>query len=457
MTSTPKKQFDAIVVGSGPGGASVAKDLAVKGQKVLILEWGNNEPVTGSITNIMKDCFIPGKGIFITSNLLGMMRGITTGGSSLYYCGTTFDPPFDMLNEYGVDITKEAAELRKEIPSEPLSDELMSPAGNLFYKSAKELGYDVKRLDKFIYQNKCKTKCQLCVYGCPYGAKWNARFFIDEAMENGASLISKAKVSKVLVEKRKAVGVEYKRNGETFRAYADNIIVAAGGIGSPLILRESGIRGVGHDIFYDPLMFCMGKVPNLKEGRGIPMSAGIHFPEDGIMLTDFNMPRTMKILFDLEVFKFNKAFSFHNYVPIMIKIRDELGGHLTKRGWAAKRLTKGDRKTLNKGCEHAKKILENMGATDIYKTWMLAAHPGGGVKIGESIDANLKTKFDNLYVCDASVIPEKLGLPPTLTLLSLGRRLANHLMERDQAENINTATAAISAEPQSQSKEFAYS
>ena len=48
-------------------------------------------------------------------------------------------------------------------------------------------------------------------------------------------------------------------------------------------------------------------------------------------------------------------------------------------------------------------------------------------KIGEVVDSNLKTKFDNLYVCDCSVIPEAWGLPPTLTILGLGKRLAKHL------------------------------
>ena len=34
----------------------------------------------------------------------------------------------------------------------------------------------------------------------------------------------------------------------------------------------------------------------------------------------------------------------------------------------------------------------------------------------------------NLYVCDCFVTPEPWGLPPTLTLLSLGKRLAKHIV-----------------------------
>ncbi|UCD85209.1 MAG: GMC family oxidoreductase, partial [Deltaproteobacteria bacterium] len=67
-----------------------------------------------------------------------------------------------------------------------------------------------------------------------------------------------------------------------------------------------------------------------------------------------------------------------------------------------------------------------------YKTQYLAAHPGGTVKIGDVLDVNLKTKFDNLYVCDCSVIPEAWGLPPTQTILGLGKRLAKHLLSQAQ-------------------------
>jgi len=43
------------------------------------------------------------------------------------------------------------------------------------------------------------------------------------------------------------------------------------------------------------------------------------------------------------------------------------------------------------------------------------------------VDANLATEVDGLSVCDASVIPEAWGLPPTLTILALARRLARQL------------------------------
>lgn len=428
----PSKEFDAIVVGSGPGGATVARELSLKGKSVLILEWGDNDPVKGSFFQMAPRAFVPGKSLYVTGQALGMVRAICTGGSSQIYCATAFEPPCDMLKKYGVDITQEVDEIRNTVPMDPLRDELMSPAGRVFYNSAKELGYDVKKLNKFIFQDKCETDCQKCLYGCPTGAKWFAGNFVEDALDNGAIMINKAKVNRVMIENKRAVGVEFTYKKEKYRAWADKVILGAGGIGSPLILRESGIRDVGYDFFFDPLMYSFGKFKELDgNGRGVAMSAGIHFEEDGIVMTDFNLPHLMKIAFDLEVFRFGQVFSYKNTVPIMIKVKDGLGGSIKNGKWVWKMLKSEDKKKLDKGHAHAKRILENAGAEKVYKSWITAAHPGGTVKLGEHLDADLKTKFDNLYVCDCSVIPEAWGLPPTFTLLALGKRLGRHILEQE--------------------------
>ncbi len=443
---TPKSDFDAIVVGSGPGGATVAKDLSLSGKKVLILEWGDNDPEKGTFFSAFPRAFVPGKSVVMTKQALPVVRAITAGGSSMIFCGTAFDPPVDMFKNYGVDISAEVGEMKADLPMAPLPDELMGAGPNAFLKSAVDLGYDAHKLNKFIYPSKCKLNCQRCMYGCPYGAKWDARHFVDKALENGAKIIPRAKVTKVIIENKKAVGVEYKHNKEIYRAYAPDTIIAAGGIGSPLILRESGMRSAGYDFFFDPLVFVYGKIKGLGSGKSVPMSAGVHFEEDGIVMTDFNMPQIMKIAFDLEVFKVKQAFSYADTLPIMIKVRDDLGGAVSNNGWVNKPLTKEDKQKLDKGSEHAKRILTNAGATDIYRSWKVAAHPGGTVKIGEQVDSNLKTKFDNLYVCDCSVMPQEWGLPPTTSIIALGKRLAKHLTGQKQALKEESGVAASEKE-----------
>jgi choline dehydrogenase-like flavoprotein len=157
-------------------------------------------------------------------------------------------------------------------------------------------------------------------------------------------------------------------------------------------------------------------------------------------MTDMAIPPSEHFIFTAEVLRLTKLFAFRSTARIMVKVKDELGGRLTERGGVRKKLSTADRAKLLHGYENAKRILREAGATDIYKTWYLASHPGGTVKIGQLVDANLETDYRNLYVCDCSVIPEAWGLPPVLTIIGLGKRLARHLAAEPKPTSAKNAT-----------------
>jgi choline dehydrogenase-like flavoprotein len=422
------KQIEFIVVGSGPGGATVAKELTKRNKRVLILEWGDNAPLTGSFWQGAKTLFIPGKSTLITPQLLGLVRGITTGGSTIHYYATSFPVPFDMLKTYGIDILNEIAELKEELPVAPLKDDMVGPMSNRIMQSANDLGYNWKKLDKFMYQDRWEPGYKFGHYGDPHGVKWNARMYIEEALANGAKLINGAKVKKVLFDGSAAIGVEYKKGSKRFKVLAPTVIISAGGIGTPVILRASGIKRAGYDYFFDPLIGVRGTVKDIKvPASEIPMTAGVHIEDEGYMMTDMSHPFATTALFAAGVLRFHKMFSRHNTLQIMVKAKDELGGKLTDTGGVRKILDNNEKRKLHRGFERAKEILKNAGAKDIFRTQCLAAHPGGTVKVGDLLDSNLMTKYHNLFVCDCSVIPEAWGLPPTATIIGLGKRLAKYL------------------------------
>ncbi len=419
---------DYIIVGSGPGGATVAKELSQRKKKVLILEWGDNDPLTGSFWYGAKTLLVPGKSMLFTKQMLGMVRGITTGGSSVHYYATCYPVPFDMLKSYGIDITEEVEEMRSELPVAPLKDAMMGPMTKRIMESAQDLGYKWQKLEKFMYQDRWKPEYPFGHYGDPHGIKWSARMYIEEAITNGAELIDRAKVTKVIIEDKSAIGVEFTKNGRNSTVFAPKIVLSAGGIGTPVIMRASGIKEAGYDFFFDPLIGVRGTVRNMKVPLSeIPMSAGVHMEDEGYMMTDMSHPFATAAIFASGVFRFDKMFSRRNTLQIMVKAKDELGGKLTDSGGIRKSLDQNEKQKLLKGYERAKEILKNAGAKNIFKTGYLAAHPGGTVKVGNLIDSNLKTEYDNLYVCDCSVIPEAWGLPPTSTIIGLGKRLAKHL------------------------------
>lgn len=441
MQALTGSEFDAIVVGSGPGGGSVVSELSKRGWKVLILEKGTAEPLEGSIMQTIRMALTPGRSLHFTPQLLGLIHAITLGGSSIIYYANAFEPPYEMFDAYGIDLRRAVAEVHQELPIAPLSDGLVGPAARMIMDSARELGYEWGKLPKIVYQDRCRLNCDKCVMGCPYGAKWSSRPYVEEACEAGSVLLTGANVKRVLQENHTATGVEFTYHGDRHHAFAETIILAAGGIGTPLILRQSGIDNVGSDFFFDPLVFAIGEVDDLCGGKEFPMATGCYFPEEGYLLTDLVLPRWLYSLFTAQVFRFDRLPAHRRSLPIMIKAKDELGGQLTKRGGVRKRITGIERTRLASGYEHARQILENAGARKIYKTWYLAVHPGGTVKINEAVDANLQTEIDNLFVCDCSVIPEAWGLPPSLTLLALGKRLGQHLAEGAGSVERPAATA----------------
>jgi len=429
------KDIDFIIVGTGPGGASLAKELSQAKKKILILEWGDNDPLTGGLRQAAKGLLFPGRSLLFTHQMLGLVRGITTGGSSVYYYATCWPVPLNLFRSYGIDLTSEVEEIKRELPIAPLKEEMLGPMAKRIMASAQELGYNWQKLDKIMHQDRWKPGYPFGHFGDPHGVKWSARMYVEEALSNGATMINGAKVTRVIIENKKAVGVEYKKDGQKTSLYAPKVVLSAGGIGTPVILRASGLKQAGYDFFFDPLIGVRGSVKDIDVPLSeIPMSTGVHIIDEGYMMTDMAFAPATTALFMAGVFRFDKLFSRRKTLQILVKAKDELGGKLTDGGGVRKNLDKNEKQKLNRGYQRAKDILKKAGADDVYKTQYLAAHPGGTAKIGHLVDTNLKTEFDNLYVCDCSVIPAAWGLPPTFTIISLGKRLSKHLIGKSVQE-----------------------
>ena len=369
------REFDTIVVGSGPGGGTVARELSRRGECVLILERGPNRSISGTARQMMRELMVPGKSLLITPRLLAMVRGLTAGGSSVFYYATAFEPNHGMFARHGVDITAEVEELKSELPYGELADELVGPLATRIMASARDLGYDWRKLPKLVFQEQCRPDCDRCTLGCPHGAKWSSRVFVDEAVEAGAVLLDRTRVDRVVVEDGEATGVEAMTREGRQRFRGSRVVLSAGGIGTPVILGASGVGDVGRDFFYDPLVVVMGVVDDVEGGREFPMATGIHLEEDGYVMTDLAWPRWVDQLVAAEVFRFDRLASHSRTLPIMVKIRDSLSGRLTRRGGVRKDLTDDDTARIRSGFERAKGILEHAGAKGVFKTWHLASHP----------------------------------------------------------------------------------
>ncbi|WP_228894108.1 GMC family oxidoreductase N-terminal domain-containing protein [Pseudoduganella aquatica] len=429
MANSSPIRYDAIVAGSGPGGASVARAMALRGMRVLVLEQGSAAPLTGTLGQMAAIAAIPGKGAFIHGDASLLVRGLVAGGSSAINFATAAPPPQAMFAAHGIDLEPQLAALRAELPLAPLPDNLVGPMAARIMQAARSQGLDWHKLDKMIRPQICRSGCWRCVYGCPYGAKWTARDFLDQACAHGAVLAADARVTRVLLRGGRADGVEAVVGGELRTLLADTVVLAAGGIGSPRLLHSSGLAPRCAPFFSDPVVAVMGSVDDLDAphaGAEVPMAAGMQLYDEGIALADLTLPKPMYQAFALQAGRFGRVGAHARTLSIMVKIRDEIGGGIGPH-WVDKRLQQADRRKLDQGEEMARAILAAAGARQVFRSRHFAAHPGGSVRIGEGVDSDLQTGTPGLYVCDASVIPGPWGLPPTLTLLCLGQRLGAHI------------------------------
>ncbi len=413
-------EFDVIVVGSGPAGATIARELSKRKKSVLILERGSN--------SLVKEGSLATAGILNTvsvSDNLVAARAFTTGGTTSLYFGVADFPPLDEFRALGIDLSRELEEAKGELPLAVVPDELLGAQSLRLRQSALELGYPWPKSHMLVDLAKCST-------GYKSEAKWNARTWVEDAVGNGATLINRAKVRRVLFDGDQATGVEYeipraKNEVEVRQAYGAKVVLAAGGAASPVILKDSGMKSVVNSGFYcHPGFGLFGLIPGLKAKDSFTACMGPVL-EDNIGIGDGNFPKAFYRMFMLGSKQWVRAFRHSSSIGIGVMIKEGLGGGLQENGRFRKEFTAEDTSKLKRGEEIARQILQNAGARDVYKAAPGASHVGGVLRINEHLDENLQTEYRDLYVCDGSVIPVSVKIAPTFTLICLGKYLANRL------------------------------
>jgi choline dehydrogenase-like flavoprotein len=417
---TRSEEFDAIVVGSGPGGAATAAGLARHGKRVLVLEQGGDAQITeGALANK------PIYGAVQVSDDLTTARGLTAGGSTAIYFAVAGLPPLATFARLGVDLASELEEARGELPLNVLPDEVLGAQTLAVRDSARALGHAWEKNLMLVDLSKCAT-------GYRYESKWTARTYVREAVERGAVLRTGARVLRVIVDQGRAVGVEYrqregKHESDAQQAFGARVVLAAGACASAGLLLASGLKSVvGRGFYCCPGRVLMGVVPGLRAGDSFVGSMAADLG-DGIALGDASLPRAIYRLYMLTNGRFVRMWLHSKTVGVGVEVRDALGGGLREDGSFHKELTREDLQKLDQGVQAARRIVEKAGGKYLLTSRMRAIQLGGTLRIGEQLDEGLQTEIAHLHVCDGSVIPQDVKVPPTVTLVCLGKYLANRL------------------------------
>jgi len=427
------KEYDIIVVGSGPGGAAVARESAKYGKKVLLIERGGRVNRVGNTVAMAR--MAKRFGMTLSREGYWVVSINSYGGASNVAAGCAVPPPREVFSPFQIDLTKAAAEVRTDLRVRQLPDELVGSANLRIVEAANDLGYHWTKIEKFIDPEKCVPDCADCMLGCRRGAKWTSRVYGDEAVALGADLALFTRVRRVITENGRAAGVEAVRWGRTVRYWGKAVVISAA-VGSPVILRNSGIEEAGRGFACDWLQFVGGIVPGMSTLRANPMSVGTleHHESDGIAILPVFPGWSAFLLQSVLTARtmVPRLIHFPRYTGIMVKIADDVAGEVISDTSFSKPLTVQDAKRLSKGVSIIRKVLKKLGAPDhsIIELPPIGAHPSATCRIGVVVDKNLETRIKNLFVCDSSVFPRALGLPVVWTVASLGKRLAAHLNER---------------------------
>jgi len=406
------------IVGTGAGGSLIAMELAKANIPVTIIERG--EYIKSKEAYKHYDMEYYNKRLK-NRNSLDLLKTTCIGGSTIVSAGNGVRIYEDELKEFGIDIKEEYDYIEKLLDIHQMDNEHIGEGTKKFLDSARELGFNAIKMPKFINNEKCKP-CGRCAFGCLQDAKWSGKDFIDIAIENGAELITNAKVEKILIKDKKAIGVEYQQNNKTKQHKTDLIILTAGAIDTAIILQKSGINA-GNKLFFDPFITVGGVLKNIEYNKEVQMN-GLIVENEYILSPHF----ASSIAADIKNTK--PEIEDKDILSIMVKIPDDMVGTVSIDGKVEKFNTIDDIRRLGQGAAAAGAILEKAGVdpTTMTSTAFRGAHPGGTAAIKEVVDTNLKTEIEGLYVGDASVIPSSPGKPPILLILALAKRLSKHLI-----------------------------
>jgi len=433
-----KEKFDVIVVGSGPGGATVARQMAMAGKDVLLLEKGKNHQNLGTYIGALS--MFDRMGFYKSREGLNMLKATTTGGATMVYSGSAAMPPPWLKTRYKIDLEDYASETCRELKVDVLPEKYLGEASTEIMKAGNRLGQEWEPMPKLLDATKFRNGQSSAVHtslGLNYGERWTARDYIKQAVDAGATLITRAECTDVIVENGTATGVEVKiKKQGNKKFYAKDVVLAGGGIPTPVLLKRAGIDRAGEGCVVDPTILIYGIMPD-KGSYLDPLVSVVSwkwYDSDGIRVGTLIDPwvMTMISLLKAGLHHVFKIFKYRKMTGILIKIKDELGGFVDKNGEVSKALTDSDLLKIEKGVRIAEDVLVEAGCErdSIVRGQIRGAHPSGTCRIGDVVNDDLETEINNLYVCDASIFPEALDRPTVITIIAFGKRLTEYILDK---------------------------
>ena len=482
-----RQRFQALIIGSGAGGAMTAQVLASAGMEVMVLEegrrWALSEYGNNCPEGMRKMYRRRGMTPIMGTVPIGYAEGRCFGGGTEVNSGFWHRTPPEILLRWKAQYDLDAA-FAKDL--EPHFDWLekhlnVSLYGNewpastrIFARGIEAMGWSFQEVPRVV--ENCES-LNFCPNGCPSGAKRSmSRTLLPQAEQSGAQVLTNCRVKMLIKQKKRITGVLASllhENGteELIRIDAEHVFVCAGATETPALLRRSGIHfHIGDSFRIHPMLKVAARfneevnshrsvLPLLQVKEFWPeISLGGAFFALGhlAMLLSENWPANRQ---QMDNFKTMAVF----YVAVRGTGKGTIRSSLTGEDTTSIKydLSREDQLNLSKGLAHLCALLLAAGAVEVYPSvyglnsinneidairWLdellpksslnlTTIHAFSSCPMGERIDRCAANSFgkvyhyENLYINDGSMIPDSPGVNPQGTIMGFARRNAMHFVE----------------------------
>jgi choline dehydrogenase-like flavoprotein len=478
-------ECDAVVIGTGAGGAVVGRELADQGHAVVFLEEGDlhmRDAFDGSVVRAHQRFY---RGAFSIGNVvMPVFMGRLVGGSTAINGGTCFRTPPWILDRWCEDMdTEEFApdsmaphfeSVERVLQVAPARLETVGPIAGVMERGCDALGWSHHAIKRNA------PDCDgsgFCDFGCRQGARRSTQIaYLPPALERGAVLFTGARARRVVLENGRAVGVDAEsKRGHRVRVHARAVILAGGTVPTPTFLLEQGIANrsgqVGRNLTLHPSGGFAAEFDHAIDGhRHVPQGyACDEFLREGILLMTAQAPSNLThLLFPFTGQRLMSALDRSDRVASFgLLVRDAAANGRVRRGvggmpWITYNVGPEDVARMHRAMILVGEMCRAAGAKTLYPvafgvgpletdddfarfqqarlapsdiSW-LSYHPLGTCRMGRDprtsvVGLDHQTHdVPGLFVVDGSTVPGPLGVNPQLTIMAMASRAAERIGAR---------------------------